>query len=181
MSILKFICFVLLITSAATTLAAGPSFNYLGAGYALHHVDDCDPDGLYLEGSATLNEFVFFEGRHIDVVSDLCGSTSTFASAGIRSEVGSSSYVYGLATVLYRDYGNDSDAGLGVRAGIRSFVSQGVEARGYAGYELADELDQFYVGAGINYWLTRDFSLSGDLSLSDSEGQVLTAGLRFNF
>ena len=183
-----FACLFLLALSAGS-FAARPNFNYLGAGYAWQQVEgedfnlrDCDADGLYLEGSITLNEIVYFHGQHADITSNnWCGSTSTALSLGIRGDLSPSAAFYGMATMINRDYGRDSDAGFGAALGARGFVSPGLEARGFVAYEAIDDMRQTIFGGGVNYWFSRAFSLTGELAVSDEENQSINLGLRFNF
>lgn len=174
---------VLVLISAAPAFAQRPTYNYVGAGYAREHFDwNCKPDGLFVEGSFTLNEIIFLHGKHRDLTGDnWCGLTSTEVSLGIRAAVGRQSGIYAMASMINRDYGPDSDAGFGGTLGARGFVSPGFEARGFITYEAIDDISETIFGAGINYWFSRAFSLNAELSTSDENTERFAVGLRFNF
>jgi hypothetical protein len=179
-------CFVVALLAAiyvAPSYAARPNYNYFGIGYARQHLDiNCDQDGLFLEGSVTLNEIAYFHAQHTDVTSNRgCGSTSTALSLGLRADIGRQSGIYGLATMINRDYGPDSDAGFGGTLGMRGFVSPGFEARGFVTYEAIDDLRETYFGVGMNYWFSRAFSLNAEAAASDEDNESFAVGLRFNF
>src|SRR5690606_14394890 len=84
-----FAVFLLFATSIAPAFASRPNYNYFGAGYARQHLDlGCEQDGLFLEGSLTLNELVYFHASHTDLTSNSwCGSTSTALSLGLRADI----------------------------------------------------------------------------------------------
>jgi hypothetical protein len=174
---------VLLFVVSAPAWAVQPNFNYLGLGYARQQLEaGCDQDGLFLEGSFALNEVVYAHAHHVDVTSDSwCGSTSTALSLGFRADMSSSSVLYGLATMINRDYGPDSDAGFGATLGARGFIAPAMELRGFISYETIDAIHETIVGVGLNFWFSRAFSLNGDISTSDENNEAVSLGLRFNF
>lgn len=181
-------CFVvalLAVVSVTSAYAARPNYNYVGAGYARQHLDlniSCHQDGLFLEGSFTLNEIAYFHAQHTDLTSNRgCGSTSTALSLGLRADIGRQSGIYGLATMINRDYGPDSDAGFGATFGVRGFASPGFEARGFISYESIDHWRETYFGVGMNYWFSRAFSLNAEAAASDENNESFAVGLRFNF
>lgn len=173
------LCFAL----SAPAWAVRPNFNYLGAGYARQQLDvGCDQDGLYLEGSLATNEVIYVHGHHMDVTSDsFCGSTSTAVSLGFRAGMSSTSVLYGQATMINRDYGPDSDAGFGATLGARGILAPATELRGFVTYEAIDDIRETIIGVGLNFWFSRAFSLSGDISTSDENNEAVSLGLRFNF
>lgn len=185
----RFSVLLLILACSAPALAARPNFNYLGAGYARQQLDgeqfdvrSCSADGLFLDGSITLNEIVYFHGQHVDVTSDSwCGSTSTALSLGLRADLSRESAIYAMATMINRDYGPDSDAGFGATVGARGFIAPGWELRGFITYEGIDELRETFAGVGFNFWFSRAFSLTGEAATSDEENESFNVGLRFNF
>ncbi|MBC6904674.1 hypothetical protein DWB84_04230 [Saccharophagus sp. K07] len=178
-----FAAILLVATTIAPALAARPNYNYIGAGYARQHLDlDCEQDGLFLEASFTLNELIYFHGSHTDLTSSSwCGSTSTALSLGVRADIGRQSSLYGMATMINRDYGPDSDAGFGGTIGARGFVSPGFEARAFITYESIDEIRETIYGVGMNLWFSRAFSLNAEVATSDDSNESFAVGLRFNF
>lgn len=186
MKVLRLPLFVLIAVFATDALAGNrPNFNYFGIGYAYDDLEDynCTQDGLFLEGSLSYDEQVFIQARHVDVTSNDpygCGSTTTQLSLGLRGDYGTSSVLYGKASVLFRDYGDDSDPGLGMSFGVRSIVANGLEAEGFIGYETVDSFSQSYVGGAANYWISRDFSLRATISTTSKSTTGFTFGVRFN-
>lgn len=174
---------LLSVAVSAPAWAVRPNFTYLGAGYARQQLEaGCDQDGLYLEGSLALNELVYTQLQHVDLTSNSwCGSTTTALSLGLRAATSRSSAIYGLATMINRDYGPDSDAGAGATLGARGFLTPGLELRGFVTYESIDDLHETLFGLGLNFWFSRAFSLSGDISTSDEQNEAVSLGLRFNF
>lgn len=181
----KFAVFLMLLTTSVSCLAARPNYNYLGLGYVRHEIstgNSCVQDGIALEGSLVMNEHFYVAAEHIDVTSDeWCGSTTTKLSGGFRSNVGVNSSVYSVATVLAQDSGNDTDPGLGLELGVRTALRSGVEAQFFIGYDLIDNFDESYIGAGFNYWIARRFSLLGQAELTNEDTSRLSLGFRFNF
>ena len=183
MKCLQFFLFAFGLACTHATFAARPNYTYLGLGYAFDKLDGgCDQDGLYLEGSLVLSELTFIQLHHTDVTSSSwCGSTTTSFSGGVRSDIGGSSSLYGTASLLHRDYGNNSDTGAGVNIGLRSLILFELEVNGLLGYESIDGYEVSYIGAGINYWLSQAFSLSAGMTLNDEDDKGVTVGLRYNF
>lgn len=175
---------VLAVAFVAPAYAARPNYNYIGAGYARQHLDinNCEQDGLYIEGSLALNEIAYFHGQHTDLTSNRgCGSTSTALSIGMRAHIGRESGVYLLATMINRDYGPDSDAGFGGTVGARGYLSPGVEGRVFVTHESIDEMRETIFGLGLNYWFSRAVSFNAEISSSDEDNESFAVGLRFNF
>jgi len=162
-----------------------PGYTYVGGGIAMHELDDgggCSQDGIYLEGSLGLDGQLFVQGQHVDVTSNSwCGSTTTTLSAGLRNDYGNHATMYVIGSVLNRDYGPDSDAGLGFAAGVRAMISRGVEAGGALSYETLDGSDQLYLTGSLNYWLSKDFSAKAELSTADNGNFGFGLGIRYNF
>ena len=178
--------FLLVIVSASqTALAARPTYNFLGLGYIrqdLHAGNDCVQDGLYLEGSLAMDEHFFVAARHVDVTSDEwhCGSTTTRISGGFKADVGRASSFYSFATGMIHDSGNDTDPGLGMEMGLRSFWQRGLESQFFIGYEVVDDFDESYIGAGLNYWFARHWSLNAQATFTNEDTTGLSLGIRFN-
>lgn len=165
------------------TYGERPNFNYAGIGYTWDDLEefDCEQDGLYVEGSIMVNEQMFLQGQYSDVDGNNgCGSQLGRVGAGIRADFGANSALYGIFSLVHLDYGQDADPGFGLNVGIRSIVAPGVELRGYLAHDDVDEYDQTYLGAGVNYWLSREFSLTGEATVSD-DTQGISAGIRLNF
>lgn len=166
--------------------AARPAYTFAGLAYVQDRFtsgNECTQDGVLIEGSLVLNELFFVRGRHVDVTSDddWCGSTTTSVSSGFHSTVGMSSSLYGLATILIQDSGNDTDPGVGLETGVRTMFRGGIEGKVFIGYEIIDDLDESYLGVGFNKGLSRRWSLFGDLSTSNEDKTGISLGFRFNF
>jgi hypothetical protein len=187
MKLLQFFLVTATLFAAQIALAARPNYTYAGLGFAYDYLDDdligdCEQDGPFVEGSVVLNELTYFTLEHTDVPSSsFCGSTSTALGAGVRADVGGASSVNASLSMIRRDYGNDTDIGFDVDIGLRSFVASGVEAQGILGYEDIGPNEQVYVGAGVNYYLTRRFSVNSILTINDQDDKGIKLGLRFNF
>lgn len=175
--LLTLVCF-----SSSSAFADRPNYTYLGLGYAYDRLDrDCEQDGLSLEGSLVINELSFVRVNHTDVTSSSwCGSTTSSFAGGVRSDIGGSSSVYATAALVHRDYGNNSETGLGADAGIRSIIVPGLEVDGFVGYEVIDDIEITYFGGGLNYWISRDFSLTATATVNDNNDKGIRVGLRFN-
>lgn len=168
---------------AHTASASRPDYTYLGLGYAYERVDGgCRHDGLSLEGSLVLDELWFMQLQHTDVTSSSwCGSTTSSVAGGVRSNVGGSSSVYATGALLYRDYGFHSDFGIDTRAGVRSIVSPGFEASAFVGYKSVGGFETTFLGGGVNYWLSREMSVTTDLVFNDKNEKGINVGLRYTF
>ena len=170
----------------ASTLYGRPNWNYVGGGYTWQRLDvgalgDCKQDGLYFEGSLLINEQIFVQADVSDVNGDFCGSTNYAVGAGITADYGSASVIYGVGQLIMRDYGGDSDPGVGINGGIRTMVRQGFELNAFAGFEKVDEADQLFIGGGINYWITPEISLTGAININDEGSEGFSFGGRYNF
>lgn len=176
---------VFLALAISVSASARPAYNYVGVGYMRQDVSDrnCIQDGLVLEGSLLTNEHMYVRALHVDVTSDnaSCGFTMTSLSGGVRSDFGANSSVYGLATLMARDSGNDTDPGVGLQAGMRSILSSGLELKFFMGYDIVDDFDESYLGAGINYYLSRSISFMAEAFVTNEDTSGVSAGLRFNF
>lgn len=183
MRLLQLFLIVVALFSVRATYAERPNYTYVGIGYAYDHLDGgCEQDGPFLEGSLTVNELSFVRIQHTDVTSSSwCGSTSTSFGGGVRSDIGGSSSIYATAALVHRDYGNNSETGIGADAGVRSIIMPGIEATGFVGYESIDNIEITYFGGGLNYWLSRDITLSGVVTVNDNDDEGIKVGLRFNF
>ena len=166
---------------SVSALAARPSYNYLGAAYTYQDLDWCTQDGFNLEGSIVYDEQFFIQGQFSDVDGDICGSTNVSLSAGVRSNLGSASSLYGKITLLSRDTGSDSDPGIGITMGARSFVARGVEAEAFIGYEKVDNYSEAFVGAAGSYWLNRDVAFRATLVLIEEDKQAVSFGVRLQY
>lgn len=168
----------------STGALARPNYTYLGLGYIHENIssgNSCKKGGLRLEGSIVVNEHLFAGFEHVDTPSDdWCGSTSTRLSGGLRGDLGSNSSLYALASVIAFDGGNDTDPGVGLELGVRSPL-QGIEAQFFVGYDVIDDFNEAYFGAGFNYWLARRLTLNGQLAITDEDTAKFAIGLRLNF
>lgn len=177
-----------LAASASTVFAARPGYTYAGVGYVKQDLDidyapDCTQDGLFLEGSLAFDGQLFGHLRHVDVTSDSgrCGSTSTSISAGFRNNYGNSSSVYAMASLVNRDYGPDSDAGLGISLGIRTMYQPDVELGFSVGYESIDDYSQLYIDGSARYMIVPQFGLSIDLGINEDGNTSMGVGGRYYF
>ncbi len=182
--------------SDSNTFRERPTFNYAEVGYGRQKLDvfspesvndgrSCWQDGAFLNASIMVNEQVFVEARHSDLEGSLCGFRSTSIGTGLRVDFGRTSVLYGAVRLIYRKYrpaaGGDSDPGVGLTAGIRTMLAPGVEMNGFFGAEKVDEIGETFAGLGVNYYLTREFSLTGDLTLNDDGNEAYSVGVRINF
>lgn len=165
-----------------------PNFNYVGGGYGWQDLEfenggSCEQDGLYIEGSLLMNEQLFVQANLADYSGDGCGSTTSALGIGIRADYGSSSSLYGVLQGLIRKFDdvNDSDPGVGLSGGIRTMVRTGLEGSGFAGFEAVDGDNQLYIGAGLNYWVSPEVSLKGNVTLDDEGSTGFSIGARYNF
>lgn len=183
MKLLQLCVFVLVFAFAQLAGAARPNYTYLGLAYTYDRLDpNCKQDGVFLEGSLVVSELSFIRVQHTDVTSNSwCGSTTTSVAGGVRSDVGGSSSVYATAALVRRDYGVDAELGIAVDAGVRSVIMPNLEATGFVGYEAIDDFETTYFGGGVNYWLSRRITLTGAVTLNDSDDEGLKLGLRYNF
>ncbi len=165
-----------------------PSYIYVGGGLAFENLKfkeapSCSQDGLYLEGSITLDGRLFFQGRHVDVTSGSawCGSTTTRLSMGLQNEYGSATSVYLMGTILNRDFGLDSDAGVSISGGVRSKLSSNMELEGALSFDSVDGVDVLYGTAAFSYWVRSDISVKAEVTTTDNNDAGLSFGARYFF
>lgn len=170
---------------AGDVFAARPNYTYAGFGYTSHHLEDydCGQDGIYLEGGLALDGQMILRGKHTDVTSGNggCGSTTTEISFGFRNDFSQNSSVYALVSLVNRDEGWDSDAGIGLSGGIRTFFSKRLEINGSISYETIDSYSQLYLTGGAAFQIFPNVTLTGDLSANDEGNTGISFGGRYNF
>jgi len=82
---------------------------------------------------------------------------------------------------MARDSGNDTDPGVGLETGLRSILSSGLETKFFIGYDIVDDFDESYIGAGVNYRMGRRLSLNAEATTTNEDVTGLSLGFRFNF
>jgi hypothetical protein len=146
---------------AAATLALSmgahaSAFNYID--YAMGTVEyDGGGDADYSNLSAV------FETPIVPLISlesiDLGGADILKLGIGTSIELGGYTHLYGF--VHYNDYDDNGDNDFSLTAGIRSTLTDRLELRAsYSTYTDRDSLDGYKIGLG--YYLTKNFSLSGN-------------------
>ena len=163
---------------------ARPTYNYFGLGYARQHIDaddSCLQDGVTVEGSLTANEHVFYGFRHVDVTSDdWCGATTFRLNGGFKGDVARNSSLYAKASIIAHDTPVEFDMGVGLETGLRALIQSDLETRLFLGYEIIDDFDETYVGAGLNYFFARRWSLIADFAVTTEDRTEIVLGVRFN-
>jgi hypothetical protein len=169
--------------SATAATNSGISYNYLGLQYINQDVDDydCDQDGLNLYGSLELSSEFFTRASVSDVGGDKgCGSENASIGIGYRASFTSLSSVYGVlsAEKTSVDHG-DSDSGLIVAAGIRTYLASSLEGKLELAHHTAFDGDT-EISGGLVYWFDPRFAVTGDVSLG-SEQKTFAVGARMSF
>jgi hypothetical protein len=168
--------------ASAVTAAERISYDYVGAQFIKQHIDDanCNPDGLSVYGSASLNNDIFVVGSVSDVSGGHCGLTNLQAAIGYHTLFGADSSIYGLVGVDYSDidHGGD-DNGLMIAAGLRGFVADNLEGKVEVSHHTIFDGNTALTG-GISYWLNRNVALHSEVSLG-TDITTATLGARFHF
>ena len=170
------------VTATAATNSA-LSYNYAGLQYVNQDLDDfdCDQDGLNLYGSLELTSEFFARGSFSDLGGDRgCGSETVSIGAGYRTAFSSQSSIYGVLSFedTSVDQG-DSDSGLVVAAGIRTYLASNLEGRIEVAHHTAFDGDTELNG-GLAYWFDPRFALTGDVSFG-SDQTTFAVGARVSF
>ena len=169
--------------SATAATNSALSYNYAGLQYMSQDLDDfdCDQDGLNLYGSLELNSEFFARGSYSDVGGNKgCGSETVSIGAGYRTAFSSQSSIYGVLSFedTSVDHG-DSDSGLIIAGGIRTYLANNLEGRIEVAHHTAFDGDTELNG-GLAYWFDPRFSVTGDLSVG-SDQTTFAFGVRMNF
>ncbi len=183
----------LVLALAAPALADTPSYNYVQGSFQKVDLDDgglgldVDGDGFGIGGSfevadnwhvfggystidfgfgIELNQLSVGAGYHTDT----SATTSMFADLSlIRAEVDAGSF------------GSEDESGFGLRVGVRSNLTDKVEAEGNIAYvDLGDGGDGTSVGGAIWYGFTKAFSL-GLFANADEDAFDYGIGARLYF
>ncbi len=182
MKILKVAVLLGLSVLASTAMAARPGYTYVSGGFTTQNLSDfCTQDGVWLDGSLSLDGQIFFQAGHADVEGSRCGSTRTHFSVGVRNDYGRSSSAFAKAALIFQRNNGDTDPGVSVTGGLRTMFSNQLELNISLTAEIMDDNDQNYITAGTRYILGRSVSVLGDLSLNDEGDTGLNVGVRFSF
>ena len=178
------VCLSTLLLSLNVSAANRPHFNYVQLNFLEQDLGDfnCSQDGIELIGSLVYNDQTHLEAAISDVSGNGCGSEMTRIGAGLRSDFGSASRLYGTLSIIDIDTNSgNGDFGFGLEAGIRSFIDSGIETRAYFGYVDIDNGDGSYMGLSGVYWFSSSLSLVGDLTFNDNDDESLKIGIRFAY
>jgi len=176
---------------AAPALADTPSYSYVQGSFQNIDIDegnsglDVDGDGLGIGGSFEVAENWYIVGGYstidlgfgvdfnelsigVGYNTDISPTTSMFADLSfLRAEVDVGSF------------GSEDETGYGLRVGIRSNLSDQVEAEGNIAYsDLGDGIDGTSVGGALWYKFTKNFQVG---ALLGAEEDVFRYGIGARF
>lgn len=159
------------------------SYDYVGIQYFNQDLDDahCDQDGVDLNGSFAINREFFVRGSYADTSGNHgCGSESLNLGVGYRWAFRGNADFYALVGFddVSPDRG-DSDSGLVLAGGIRSFLTNELEGRLELAHHTVYDGDNEIRGQ-LAYFFDPSLAVTGDVSLG-SDQTSFGIGLRYNF
>lgn len=170
------------LTSGALVAKPDPSYTYAGIQYTSEELDDfdCTQDGIAVSGSLILTDDIFAIGSFRDVSGGGCGSSTLALGAGYKFEIHQDFSLY--ATLSFEDTSvdeGDGDSGLVLAGGIRSFITEDLEANAELAKRTAFDGDTVLSG-GLNYWFKPQLAVTGEVGFG-SDSSNIEVGLRINF
>lgn len=171
---------------APAAVMAGPSYNYIEAGYQSVDLDDGPTlDGYGLAGSfAVAENFHVFGGlgevkkSPVTLTSSELGVGYNTPLTGTTDLVLRAAWVHG--EVKASGFGSSSDNGWGAQAGVRSMLTEQFELNGFVTHvDLFDDSETGF-SIGAVYHFTHNFGLSGGVDAS-SDATGWNLGVRFSF
>jgi len=181
-------CGLLLALSAAPSMAAGFSYDYLEGGYQAVDLDspNVDGDGLFAGGSLLVTQSLFLRAEFdyadfesgIDAHGLELGGGVRFAAAPDVDLNLSGGYLH--AEVDTR-FGDADDDGFFVGGGVRWMVSEQVELNGGLDYVDLDESgDDLVLNVGGLVHLQARLALLADVAIADDANSI-KLGVRYHF
>ena len=180
--------FVLLLLTFGSggVMAEGFNYSFVGAGYSSAKVTGETGDGFGIGGSAALSEnwhlFAGYETLGFDLDVDVSSlSIGVGFNTPISETIDVVAQVSYLSVEADTPLGTADESGYGIGVGLRAWVSDRVELNGSISYaDLGDGADDTAFGAGVQFYVTEQFSIGLGLGFAD-DVDTYTLGGRFFF
>lgn len=161
--------------SLSTGAQASP-FNYVDYAIGtINYDNNVDSDGDY--SSLSLS----FETPIVPIVqleiTDQNGYDEIALGAGIYSELGTYSHIYGIVHYVNDDSDDDD---IRLTAGLRTTVTDHLEFTGEIRSDITDDDSDIDYKFSLGYYFTENFSVAGNYQILD-HANILSASARFNF
>ncbi|AXR07448.1 outer membrane beta-barrel protein [Salinimonas sediminis] len=179
---------------AADMFSAGPSWDYVEAGYQQAEIDDAgdfEPKGYALAASKAIGENFFLKANYSDLSEEESGldtDLSQFsAGVGYRYSATKTTDVYGVVSFerieieasAFGESVEADDDGFGIEAGIRSMIIDQLELSAAVKHIEMDEGDTGFV-AGANFYITPAIAVGASYEMRD-DIDFLGADIRYSF
>jgi predicted porin len=165
-------------------MAENPSFDNVEIGYTEFDFDGADIDGFELKGSKLISDDFYIKGDIASLSESSLDWRLTKVGVGYKNDFSSSSSFFSEVSYarvdVDSDFGDADEDGYEVALGIRSMLSDKLEAKAAVEYTDidGDDITSLVVGGAYNF--TSKMSVYADYSY-DSDLSAYGVGIRFNF
>lgn len=155
------------------------TYDYVGAQYLWQEWNDCEQDGLQVNGSLSFSEKLYAIAAISDVDGDGCGSTATSIGLGYHTPMNNQFDWYASLSYINIDWGPGDDTGLGAEGGIRGYIGERLESRFSLRHTTTDD-GETSIGAGLSYWFSPRLAATADAS-AGGDTTTLLVGAQYAF
>lgn len=159
--------------------SANATYDHIAVQYLWQEWQDCEQDGLQVNGSLSMSERLYATAAISDVDGDDCGSTATSIGIGYHAPMNNAFDWYASLSYINIDWGPGDDTGLGAEGGIRGYIGERLESRVSLRHTTTDD-GETSVGAGLSYWLSPRFAATTDAS-AGGDTVTLLVGAQYAF
>lgn len=139
------------------------TYDFVGVQYLWQEWNDCEQDGLQVNGSLSFSERLYATAAVSDVDGDYCGSTATSIGLGYHAPMNNTFDWYASLSYINIDWGPGDDTGLGAEGGIRGYIGERLESRVSLRHTTTDD-GETSIGAGLSYWFSPRLAATVDAS-----------------
>ncbi len=165
-------------------MAESPSFDNVEVGYTEFDFDGADVDGFELKGSKLIADDFYLKGDIASLSESRLDWRLTKIGVGYKNDYSSTSSFFSEVSYARVDVDTDFDDGdedgFEVAAGIRSMLSDKLEAKAAIEYTDidGDDITSLVIGGAYNF--TSNMAVYADYSY-DSDVSAYAVGVKFNF